>query len=136
MSEAESSSKIKTHRTATELSSSSLFALLNDDVLQNILARLPALSFASATCVSKLWNRVCNRVLSRPKFASALSLDPCPFVCKKTTNLPLYPSPISLLQIRVLKYILCIKMKCGFFFFFFFFFVLKIDIGCCGRCSW
>ena len=123
MSEAESSSKIKTHRTTTELSSSSsssLFALLNDDVLQNILARLPALSFASATCVSKLWNRVCNRVLSRPKFASALSLDPCPFVCKKTTNLPLYPSPISLLQIRVLKYILCIKMKCGFFFFFFF----------------
>ncbi|XP_075660469.1 F-box/LRR-repeat protein At5g63520-like isoform X2 [Castanea sativa] len=98
MSEAESSSKIKTHRTTTTtgLSSSSLFTLLNDDVLQNILARLPALSFASATCVSKLWNTVCNRVLSRPKFASALSLDRCPFgavedVLDKVLSEPIRP---------------------------------------------
>ncbi|GMY15141.1 F-box/LRR-repeat protein At5g63520-like [Fagus crenata] len=52
------------------------FSQINDDVLQNILARLPALPFASAACVSKSWNRVCNRILTRPKLASALSLNP------------------------------------------------------------
>ncbi|XP_057423964.1 F-box/LRR-repeat protein At5g63520-like isoform X2 [Lotus japonicus] len=50
--------------------------LLNDDLLQNILTRLPALSFASAACVSKTWNSVSNRILSRPKLSSALSLNP------------------------------------------------------------
>ena len=49
---------------------------INDDVLQNILGRLPALTFASAACVSKSWNRVCSRFLTRPKLASALSLNP------------------------------------------------------------
>lgn len=52
------------------------FAKVNDDILQNILFRLPALSFASAACVSKSWNKVCDRVLSCPKLASALSLNP------------------------------------------------------------
>ncbi|KAJ0111310.1 hypothetical protein Patl1_01242 [Pistacia atlantica] len=52
------------------------FALANEDLLQNILSRLPALSFASAACVSKSWNKVCNRILSRPKLSSALSLSP------------------------------------------------------------
>uniref|UniRef100_A0A2N9EN35 F-box domain-containing protein n=1 Tax=Fagus sylvatica TaxID=28930 RepID=A0A2N9EN35_FAGSY len=60
--------KIKTQRTE--------FTLINDDALHNILARLPASSFASAACVSKSWNQVCNRILSRPKLASALSLNP------------------------------------------------------------
>ncbi|XP_022770579.1 F-box/LRR-repeat protein At5g63520-like [Durio zibethinus] len=52
------------------------FAAVNDDILQNILFRLPALSFASAACVSKSWNNVCDRVLSCPKLVSALSLNP------------------------------------------------------------
>ncbi|XVF49588.1 hypothetical protein PTKIN_Ptkin04bG0024900 [Pterospermum kingtungense] len=52
------------------------FASVNDDILQNILLRLPALSFASAACVSKTWNKVCGSVLSCPKLASALSLNP------------------------------------------------------------
>ncbi|KAF5476531.1 hypothetical protein F2P56_003278 [Juglans regia] len=52
---------------------------INDDLLHNILSRLPALSFASAACVSKSWNHLCNRILlSRPKLASALSLNPSP----------------------------------------------------------
>ncbi|XP_057423903.1 F-box/LRR-repeat protein At5g63520-like isoform X2 [Lotus japonicus] len=53
-------------------------SLLNEDLLHNILTRLPALSFASATCVSKTWNSVSNRILSRPKLSSALSLNPSP----------------------------------------------------------
>jgi len=67
-------------------------ALINDDLLHNILLRLPASSFASAACVSKLWNLLCNRILSRPKLASALSLNPSPHV-----KLPFYPTlpPIS-----------------------------------------
>ncbi|CAK9183190.1 unnamed protein product [Ilex paraguariensis] len=47
---------------------------IGEDVLQNILSRLPALSFASAACVSRSWNKICKRVLSRPKLTSALSL--------------------------------------------------------------
>ena len=52
------------------------FSLITDDLLHNILARLPAKSFAWAACVSKSWNQVSSQVLSRPKLASALSLDP------------------------------------------------------------
>ncbi|ESW09893.1 hypothetical protein PHAVU_009G165200 [Phaseolus vulgaris] len=51
-------------------------SMLNEDLLQNILARLPALPFASAACVSKAWNSLCNRILSRPKLSSALSINP------------------------------------------------------------
>lgn len=52
------------------------FRLLNGDIVHNIIGRLPALSFAAASCVSKSWYHICNRILSRPKLASALSLDP------------------------------------------------------------
>ncbi|XP_021905655.1 F-box/LRR-repeat protein At5g63520 [Carica papaya] len=52
------------------------FALINEDLLQNILSRLPARSFSYAACVSKSWNIVCNRILSRPKLLSAFSLNP------------------------------------------------------------
>ncbi|KAJ7957228.1 F-box/LRR-repeat protein [Quillaja saponaria] len=52
------------------------FGLINEDLVHNILARLPAPSFASAACVSKSWNSICNRILSRPKLSSALSLNP------------------------------------------------------------
>lgn len=44
-----------------------------EDVLHNILSRLPAKSFASAACVNKSWNCVCNSILSRPRIASACS---------------------------------------------------------------
>ncbi|XP_057972533.1 F-box/LRR-repeat protein At5g63520 [Malania oleifera] len=54
---------------------SGAFDLVTEDLLQNILSRLPALSFASAACVSRSWNHVCAYILSRPKLASALSLN-------------------------------------------------------------
>ncbi|RDX82443.1 F-box/LRR-repeat protein, partial [Mucuna pruriens] len=49
---------------------------LNDDMIYNILARLPALSFATAACVNKTWYRVCTQILFHPKFVSAFSLNP------------------------------------------------------------
>lgn len=54
--------------------------LIGEDLLQNILSRLPALTFASAACVSRTWSSLCNRVLSRPKLSSAFSLHPNPEV--------------------------------------------------------
>ncbi|CAL9244228.1 unnamed protein product [Arabidopsis halleri] len=48
-------------------------ASMNDDLLHNILLRLPAKSFAFASCVNRSWNSVCNRILSRPKMISAFS---------------------------------------------------------------
>ncbi|KAL8226058.1 hypothetical protein R6Q57_018615 [Mikania cordata] len=50
--------------------------LIGEDLLENIVARLPAISFASAACVSRSWNHVCDRVLCRPKLASACSYNP------------------------------------------------------------
>lgn len=52
------------------------FDLINSDLLHNILLRLPAVSFAQAFCVNRSWNQVCNRVFTRPIFASAISLNP------------------------------------------------------------
>ncbi|KAL7099310.1 hypothetical protein ACP275_09G075700 [Erythranthe tilingii] len=49
---------------------------LGEDLIQNILNRLPAKSFASAACVSRSWNSICNRVLSSPKLSSAVSFNP------------------------------------------------------------
>ncbi|KAJ4851428.1 hypothetical protein Tsubulata_043961, partial [Turnera subulata] len=54
------------------------FAAVNEDLIQDILKRLPAVSFASAACVSKTWNQICARILSKPKFASAISLNQSP----------------------------------------------------------
>jgi hypothetical protein len=65
------------------------FASINEDLFQNILKRIPALSFASAACVSKSWNRNCNQILYKPKLASAFSLNPVQKVCwvfKKTNR--------------------------------------------------
>ncbi|KAK9926617.1 hypothetical protein M0R45_023834 [Rubus argutus] len=79
MDEASSSSSTQTKSEGKQLKTTAgggLFSLINDDLLHNILARLPALSFASAACVSKSWSQICSRILSRPKFASALSLHP------------------------------------------------------------
>ncbi|KAJ8422700.1 hypothetical protein Cgig2_031934 [Carnegiea gigantea] len=49
---------------------------LDDDLLQSILEKLPAKSFASAACVSRSWNGTCNRILSHPKLCSTFSLNP------------------------------------------------------------
>jgi hypothetical protein len=57
------------------------FASINEDLVQNIVKRLPASSFSSAACVSKSWNQICNQILSKPKFASAFSLNPNEKVC-------------------------------------------------------
>ncbi|KAK4846612.1 hypothetical protein QYF36_019848 [Acer negundo] len=56
-------------------SSKNRFGPMNEDLLQNILSRLPAKSFASAACVTNSWNKVCSRILSRPKIATAVSLN-------------------------------------------------------------
>ncbi|GMH31492.1 hypothetical protein Nepgr_033335 [Nepenthes gracilis] len=51
-------------------------AEVGQDILQHILSKLPAQSFAYASCVSRTWNYICGRILSRPKLSSALSLNP------------------------------------------------------------
>ncbi|GFP85766.1 F-box/LRR-repeat protein at5g63520 [Phtheirospermum japonicum] len=49
---------------------------LGDDIIQNIINRLPALCFASAACVSRSWNSLCNSILSTsPKLSSAVSFN-------------------------------------------------------------
>ncbi|KAJ0794744.1 putative F-box-like domain superfamily protein [Helianthus annuus] len=48
---------------------------LGIDMLQNILARLPSVDFASANCVSRLWKHVCGHILCRPKLSSACSFN-------------------------------------------------------------
>ncbi|KAK1436743.1 hypothetical protein QVD17_02525 [Tagetes erecta] len=48
---------------------------LGIDLLQNIVSRLPALSFASVGCVSRSWNNACSSVLCRPKLSSACSFE-------------------------------------------------------------
>lgn len=59
-------------------------ASMNDDLLQNILLRLPAKPFAFASCVNRSWNIVCNRILSLPKMVSAFSRNPHQFVSSET----------------------------------------------------
>uniref|UniRef100_A0A164VXJ3 FIST C-domain domain-containing protein n=1 Tax=Daucus carota subsp. sativus TaxID=79200 RepID=A0A164VXJ3_DAUCS len=49
---------------------------LGDDLLRNVLSRLPSSSFAFAACVSRYWNHVCDTVLCTPKLSSALSSNP------------------------------------------------------------
>ncbi|KAI3695860.1 hypothetical protein L1987_78862 [Smallanthus sonchifolius] len=49
---------------------------LGIDLLGNILARLPAVDFASANGSSSLFHHGCRRVLCRPKLSSACSLNP------------------------------------------------------------
>ncbi|XP_058103142.1 F-box/LRR-repeat protein At5g63520 isoform X2 [Magnolia sinica] len=52
-------------------------ASLSEDLLRNILCRLPAPSYACATCACRSWRHICNSVLlSRPKLLSSLSLNP------------------------------------------------------------
>ncbi|KAL1814579.1 hypothetical protein ACET3Z_017153 [Daucus carota] len=69
---------------------------IGDDLFRNILNRLPAVHFASAACVSRSWHRVCDSILSTPKLASALSLNPSiqdavEEVCSKVFAEPIRP---------------------------------------------
>jgi hypothetical protein len=63
---------------ATQLSGKRMsgFSLVDEEIVQNILSRLPALTFAYAACVNKRWYKICSKILKRPKLASALSLNP------------------------------------------------------------
>ncbi|RAL48537.1 hypothetical protein DM860_005961 [Cuscuta australis] len=49
---------------------------IGEDLLHNTFSCLPAPSCASAACVCRSWNRIATRLLSSPKFSSALSLNP------------------------------------------------------------
>ncbi|KAK1436740.1 hypothetical protein QVD17_02522 [Tagetes erecta] len=69
---------------------------LGIDLLQNIVSRLPALSFASADCVSRSWNHACHHILCRPKLSSACSINPSlqaaiEEVVKKVLSEPIRP---------------------------------------------
>ncbi|XP_030458346.2 F-box/LRR-repeat protein At5g63520 isoform X1 [Syzygium oleosum] len=71
-------------------------ASMSEDLVANIVGRLPAVSFASAACVCKSWRRVCSQVLSRPKLASALSLNPSATIAlqevvDKVLSQPIFP---------------------------------------------
>ncbi|XP_068306086.1 F-box/LRR-repeat protein At5g63520-like isoform X2 [Pyrus communis] len=85
---------IKTDTKRPQTAAAGLFSPINDDLLQKILSRLPALSFASAACVSKSWNQICSRILTRPKLASALSLHPSPKVAVKEAIEKVLAEPI------------------------------------------
>ncbi|VVB17887.1 unnamed protein product [Arabis nemorensis] len=54
------------------------FSDVSDDILDNIMSRLPAKPFAVAACVSRLWNRVSDSILLRPRLASGLSVAVSP----------------------------------------------------------
>ncbi|XP_048445680.1 F-box/LRR-repeat protein At5g63520-like isoform X1 [Pyrus x bretschneideri] len=85
---------IKTDTKRPQTAATGLFSPINDDLLHKILSRLPALSFASAACVSKSWNQICSRILTRPKLASALSLHPSPKVAVKEVIEKVLAEPI------------------------------------------
>ncbi|CAN6713579.1 unnamed protein product [Malus baccata var. baccata] len=53
-----------------------VFSRVDDEILQNILGRLPGVEFSSAVGVNANWNKNFGQMLSRPKFSSALSLKP------------------------------------------------------------
>ncbi|KAM1035435.1 hypothetical protein ACFX13_039405 [Malus domestica] len=53
-----------------------VFSRVDDEILQNILGRLPGVEFSSAVGVNTNWNKNFGQMLSRPKFSSALSLNP------------------------------------------------------------
>ncbi|KAG9445934.1 hypothetical protein H6P81_012062 [Aristolochia fimbriata] len=49
---------------------------VGDDLLHNILSRLPAVSFCCAAATCRSFRKICARILDRPKLLSALSLNP------------------------------------------------------------
>ncbi|CAN1797065.1 F-box/LRR-repeat protein At5g63520 [Linum perenne] len=83
------------------------FASISEDLIQNILIRLPALSFASAACVTKLWHHICTRILSRPKLASAISL-------KLSTDLAIEEVLDKVLSEPIRPHFAIASVGCGF----------------------
>ncbi|CAN1175247.1 F-box/LRR-repeat protein At5g63520 [Linum perenne] len=83
------------------------FASISEDLIQNILIRLPALSFASAACVTKLWHHICTRILSRPKLASAISL-------KLSTDLAIEEVLVKVLSEPIRPHFAIASVGCGF----------------------
>lgn len=73
---------IPDHREMEELSRSTAVEMettidaINDDLLHNILSRLPALACANAACVNRSWNLIITSLLSLPNLSSALSINP------------------------------------------------------------
>ncbi|XP_010519506.1 PREDICTED: F-box/LRR-repeat protein At5g63520 [Tarenaya hassleriana] len=61
-------------REKSEIGLPCFMASMNDDLLNNILGRLPAKSFAFASCVCRSWNNVSCRILSRPMIRSAFAV--------------------------------------------------------------
>ncbi|KAJ8534192.1 hypothetical protein K7X08_007516 [Anisodus acutangulus] len=49
---------------------------IDNNLLHNILSRLPALACANAACVSRSWNHIISSLLSNPNLSSVLSLNP------------------------------------------------------------
>ncbi|XP_065872994.1 F-box/LRR-repeat protein At5g63520 isoform X2 [Euphorbia lathyris] len=70
------------------------FNSLNEDIVEKIFRRLPALSLASAACVCKSWCQHSNRILSRPKLASALSLNSSPDIAVREVLNKVLSEPI------------------------------------------
>ncbi|XLS61654.1 hypothetical protein HN51_015882 [Arachis hypogaea] len=87
------------------------FDSVNEYLLRNILARLPARWFASAACVSKSWSSVLNRILTRPKLSSALSLNPSLSVTCFWSKIPSFNS--SRLSLLDRGFIYVIAHICG-----------------------
>ncbi|XP_055802089.1 F-box/LRR-repeat protein At5g63520-like [Solanum dulcamara] len=67
----------KSTAAATAAAERTTIDLIGDDLLHNILSRLPAVSCASAACVNRCWNLIINRLLTLPNLSSALSCNPC-----------------------------------------------------------
>nr|XP_009790061.1 PREDICTED: F-box/LRR-repeat protein At5g63520-like [Nicotiana sylvestris]XP_016456218.1 PREDICTED: F-box/LRR-repeat protein At5g63520-like [Nicotiana tabacum] len=50
--------------------------MIGEDLLHNILSKLPAVECAAAACVSRSWNLIITRLLSLPNLSSSLSRNP------------------------------------------------------------
>ncbi|GMH13668.1 hypothetical protein Nepgr_015509 [Nepenthes gracilis] len=66
----------KKRTSARKTSEFDRFDSTSDDILQHILSKLSAKSFARSACVSRSWRRICNAILFKPKLCCAISLEP------------------------------------------------------------
>ena len=80
------------------------FYSVSDDILTNIMSRLPAKPFAAAACVNHLWNRISDRILSRPRLTSGISLAESPEV--KKINIMFYMYNQCFLIFKYIIYVL------------------------------
>ncbi|KAF9668047.1 hypothetical protein SADUNF_Sadunf15G0086700 [Salix dunnii] len=84
------------------------FLLVTEEIMQNILSRLPVLAFANAACVNKCWYKIGSQILKRPKLASALSLNPSLHVCCFCSNIS---NPVVKLKTNRAHQFLCNDYK-------------------------